>query len=603
MESRLSQVADISGKRFDFVIVGGGVGTAGLTLANRLSENSNFAVVVLEAGKAHIDDLRILSPNGWLQQFMQPEYDWKFPTVPQAHAANSALVWNRGKGLGGSSSLNAMLWTRPQREDIDAIERLGNLGWNWDHFYEYSKKSEKLAFVLTPRFVPIVATSTEHKDLIGKKSVGSSGPIPISFVPTSSGAEAPYQKSLAKHGVQVSHDFTTGTWKSVSIIDPETGNRSYATNAYLLPVIDRPNLKVLTEAYVTKIITSRDGGEMIANGVEFECNGCTYTVYAGKEVILSAGAVKTPTILELSGIGDRAILEPLGIVVQKDLPAVGANVRDKLFTKIVLEMQDGIVSSNLLEDPNFQEKLRSSHPNLTGPFALAMTGVTFLPVQAFSENANAIIERCAEKHSAYTSAYPPGVKEQLDIQLDLLKNVTVPDTELLVMPFSFAPPIQGRPYVILAVCIVHPFSRGSIHIQSADPKAAPLIDPHYFEDNVDLEILVEATKFARKVAQTEPFKSITVQEVVPGPGVITDEQLRDTVKKNLSTIWHTVGSASMLPEDKGGVVDATLKVYGTKNIRIVDLSVVPLPIASHTQTVAYAIAEQAADIIKAIHSI
>ncbi|KZT10003.1 GMC oxidoreductase [Laetiporus sulphureus 93-53] len=598
MESRLSQVADISGKRFDFVIVGGG--TSGLTLANRLSENPNVAVVVLEAGKAHIDDLRILSPNGWLQQIMQPEYDWKFSTVPQGHAANSALVWSRGKGLGGSSALNLMLWTRPQREDIDAIERLGNPGWNWDRFHEYSKKSEK--------FVPVVAASpSEYKDLIEEKSVGSNGPIPISFVPTSSGAEAPYQKSLAKHGVQLSHDSlsgeTTGTWKSLSVVDPETGNRSYASNAYLLPVIDRPNLKVLTEAYVTKIVTLRDGGELNASGIEFECNGRTYTVYAGKEVILSAGAIKTPTILELSGIGDPAILEPLGIVVQKDLPAVGANVRDKLYTRIVLEMQDGIVSSNLLKDPNFQEKLRSSHPNLKGPFTLAMTGVTFLPVQAFSENANAIIERCAEKISADASAYPPGVKEQLDIQLDLLKDEAVPDTELLVTPFSFAPPIQGRPYIILAVCVSHPFSRGSIHIQSADPKVAPLIDPHYFEESVDLDIIVEATKFARKVAQTEPFKSITVQEVVPGPSVITDEQLRDTVRNNLSTIWHTVGSASMLPEDKGGAVDATLKVYGTKNIRIVDLSVIPLPIASHTQTVAYAIAEQAADIIKAIHNI
>ncbi|KZT01787.1 GMC oxidoreductase [Laetiporus sulphureus 93-53] len=591
MSTKLASSADVADKKFDFVIIGGG--TAGLALANKLSENKNVTVAVLEAGKAHLNDPLILNVNLWPFQMVQEEYNWMFTTVPQSKAANGQILWSRGKGLGGSTTMNLLMWTRPHREDIETIGRLGNPGWSWNRFYEYSKKTER--YVPTEPVEPV-----PFKGVYKPQSVGHNGPIPISFAPTSSNAELPFQKSMQKSGFDVPSDTFSGeiagTWKVPSIVDPETGHRSYSANGYLLPVIDRPNLKVLTEAYVTRVITSKKGDKVVAESVEFDYGEKIYKVNVGKEAILSAGTIKSPQILELSGIGDRKVLEKLGVAVQNHLPSVGENVGDKITAQVIVEMtaESNVVSSNLLADPAFHAKLRESLPGLKGDFPLLTTGVTFMPLQKFSNRADEIIAGLRSRISKAT----PELKEALEAQLRLLENDTVPDIEVITTPFILEPPVKDKAYILFALCLCHPFSRGSIHAKSVNAKDSPAIDPQYFTEPADLEILLDAVKFVRKVDEVPPFKDVVAREILPGPNVVTDDQMRETIKKNLATIWHTNGSLSMLPEGKGGAVDSKLKLYGTTNIRVVDMSVFPLPIGAHPQSAVYALAEQAGDVIK-----
>ncbi|KAI0364110.1 GMC oxidoreductase [Pilatotrama ljubarskyi] len=618
MDQKLAKIADIANQTFDFVVIGGG--TAGLTLAARLSEDPNVSVAVLEAGKAHFNDELVVSVQGWMRQFMDPEYDWKFTTVPQKDANGRVSVWSRGKGLGGSSAMNFLMWTRPQREDIEALEALGNQGWNWERFYEYSKKTEKFCS----------SSKARMEDKYKEEAVGFDGPLPISFARTTSGAEIPFRMSLEKHGITTSNDTLSGdamgAWKAVSVIDPTTETRSYAANAYLLPAIDRPNLHVLTEAYVTKIIISHSrgtGDAVAARGVEFQHGETGHVVNVAREVILSAGAIKSPQILELSGIGNRSLLEPLGVSVHLDLPGVGENVQEHIVhNALAFLMHDGhnIITSDLLRDPSFRAKLVKSDPDFKEPLSLAFTGLNFVPLQKFSDHADDIIRELEAKLAREEASYPPGLKEQYEYQLKLLKDPNVPDVELMVAPFSFKP--EGTaprrhydhtaatvPIIAILPTLLHPFSRGTIHVASSDPLTQPAVDPQYLAQSADLDILVEAWKFARKVVQTPPFSNLVVTEVAPGNSVSTDAQIREYIRDHVETVWHTCGSLSMLPKNCGGVVDPKLKachltassVYGTDNIRVVDLSILPLQVTTHTQATVYAIAEQAADIIKVDH--
>ncbi|OCH89327.1 FAD/NAD(P)-binding domain-containing protein [Obba rivulosa] len=538
----------------------------------------------------------------------------------------------RGKGLGGSSAMNVLLWTRPQREDFDgrptsvsAIEALGNPGWNWEKFYHYSKKSEGLA--RSPinsscssrryRFYSSMPeSSSAYKELSQPEAVGlegsyssynprsrmtmvdSVGPLSVSFCRTDSGTEFPFQKLSGE---------TSGTFKSASSIDATTGNRSYAATAYLRPALSRPNLKVVTGALVTKIITSKHAESVTAQGVEFYHGDAVYRVYAEKEVILCASGIKSPQILELSGIGNSDILIPLGIPVQVHLPSVGENIQEHIcFTAHHPELRDdpGILTGEMLmKDQGLREKLRESCHGYEGLLALATTGLSFLPFHTFSERATFLTKEQKRKVAENVNTYPPGLREQYDEQIRLMENPNVPNLEIILYPFIVpGHNIVEKPRVWLLPVLSHPFSRGTIHITSSDPKIQPANDPRYFEEDVDFDILFDGVKFTRKVAETEPFTNLTTREVQPGPDITTDEQLRDTC-----------GGCSMLPQDKGGVVDTNLKarerhpicdqVYGTENVRVVDLSVLPLMVAVHTQAIVYGIAEQAADIIKAEYNL
>ncbi|KAI0749991.1 GMC oxidoreductase [Daedaleopsis nitida] len=608
MEAKLARISDISLNEFDFVIVGSGV--AGCVLASRLSENPNTSVALLEAGDAHFNDPLILNPDGWPKQVFDDNYDWAFLTAPQSKAMfkmapnmkpAKSFYWSRGKGLGGSSCMNFLYWTRPQREEIESIEKLGNPGWTWERFFEASKKSETFR---TTQY-------TNRPDYLSDyepTSVGHKGPISISFPMTVSGAEVAFYKAMEAHGVEMKKDglsgSLTGTFKSVSNIDPETGTRSTAATGYLIPALGRPNLKVLTKAYVRRIITADGAGDAVASGVEFEYEGEVHVVNVNKDVIVSASTVKSPQILELSGIGDRSILEPLGIPVRVDLPAVGTNLQDHLVvTGSICEMKLGknFVTSDTILRPEIKTMLQELYGGFAGPLALACCGCTFLPLQTFSDRADELIAGFESRLASADHDLSPGLRTQYKLLLEQLKDKGLSDLEIVVFPFNLQATGAETPYVGLFPSIGHPISRGTIHVASSDPKVQPTIDPNYFADELDLEILVDSMKFIRKVTQEDVWKDVCAGELLPGPQVVTDEQLREHVRENLSTTWHACGTCPMAPKDQGGVVDTSLKVYGTKNIRVVDLSVLPLLTAVHTQATTYGIAEQAADIIKAEH--
>ncbi|KAI0788170.1 GMC oxidoreductase [Fomes fomentarius] len=610
MEDTLAKLNDVANKTFDFVIVGGGV--AGCVLASRLSENPSVSVALLEAGGAHFNDPLILTPDGWMKQVWDSNYDWAFRTTPQSKVQSTttpdgkpdpSFHWSRGKGLGGSSGMNFLFWTRPQREEIDAIERLGNSGWNWKRFFEASKRTE--TFLPTP-----LSNHSGYLSLYEPQSVGHSGPVPVSFPRTVSGAEGPFQKALQAFGVEVLNDGLSGslngTFKSTSNIDPRTGNRSTAATGYLYPVLGRSNLKVLTEAYVRRIVTTDGPNGVVASAVEFDYQGQVYTVKVGKEAILSSSTIKSPHILELSGIGDKALLESLGIRVRVNLPSVGTNLQDHLIvTGSIFQMKAGqdVVTSDTILVPAVREKLQQIYGELNSPLALACCGCTFLPLQTFSERANELIQALENRLAGASANAPPGLREQYKLQLEMLKDKTLPDIEIVVFPFNLQPTGGDVPYLGIFPSIGHPFSRGTIHASSSDPHVQPTIDPNYGSEEIDLDILVESMKFVRKLAATEAWGAVSEAEVIPGPEVTSDEQLREHISKSLSTTWHAAGTCSMLPKDKGGVVDDHLKVYGTQNIRVVDLSILPLLTSVHTQVTTYAIAEQAVDIIRADHNL
>ncbi|RPD56267.1 GMC oxidoreductase [Lentinus tigrinus ALCF2SS1-7] len=589
--SALTTLDQVSGKAFDYLIIGGG--TAGLTLAARLSEDPSKSVLVLEAGGAHLNDPMIDMPASYGKFFTNKEYDYAFMTIPQKHAENTSFFWPRGKGLGGSSGANFYLWNRPAVEDVNAWERLGNPGWNWENFLKYSIKCEK--------FIPADENATKAERLTYDPKVhGTDGPIALGFPNLRPGWDVALQDTLEALGlprlVEPQGGDRVGTGMDLATVDPRTNKRTTSV-AYLEQAGARPNLKVLVNAPVARIL-SAPGSGFVASGVEFLYDGQKHTVSttADGEVILSAGTIKSPQVLELSGIGDPKVLSGLGIETKVDLPAVGTNAQDHLFAGVAYELKEPEKYNTIdpLLDPKVAEEQVKLYAEGKGLLTIGIVGISMAPLKMISDRAEEI------EANPPTGGDAPGIAEQRKEQIARLREGAA-NAEFVTIPgfYSFPnPPAPGAKHVSLCTTLNRPFSRGTIHAGSTDPLEPPVIDPHYFEEDIDRLTYIEQVKFCRKVAQTEPFKSVLGREVNPGPDVKTDEDISLWLKKYLTTVHHTASTCSMLPRDKGGVVDPELKVYGTQKLRVVDLSVVPLIPSAHTQSIVYAIAEQAADIIK-----
>ncbi|KAJ7145705.1 GMC oxidoreductase [Mycena epipterygia] len=598
-----ANLSDVSGKIFDYVVVGGG--TAGLALASRLSEDPSVTVVVIEAGEANIGDPNILVPAQFGRTFKNSKYDWAFMTEKQKFSNNNEFMWSRGKGLGGSSGLNFYAWIKPPATDIDAIEKLGNPGWNWKEYLKYSQRSETFhpPGEEQMNLYPHTYESSFH---------GTSGPIHTTIPFHFHAVDSLFQQTLVKKGLKSIKDpyggDINGTWIANSTLDPSTWTRSYAATGYFLPAQERPNLTVLTDATITRIVFNDpiSGQNLTATGVEFVHSARTYHVNAKCEVILSAGTIQNPKILELSGVGRAEVLGHLGVDVKIELDGVGENVQEHTFIGVSYELAGSPETWDRMREPAYAAEAMKLHSEGRGPQRMGITSFAYFPLSAATPEAPALIDRAAEGLRT-NEMLPPGLQEQLDLQLACLRDDSAPDLELVGFPSLFttrAPPEPGKSYFTLLGVSNHPLSRGTIHAKSTDPFDNPSIDPHYFENDFgrfqsDLEILVQHLKYIRTMAQTEPMKSGVVREVDPGPACVTDEDIREYIKNTLLTPWHTIASCSMLPREKNGVVDPDLKVYGTNNLRIVDISILPLHIAAHTQATAYMIAEKAADLIRA----
>ncbi|KAI0390635.1 GMC oxidoreductase [Xylariaceae sp. FL0594] len=571
-----SMTADeFAGRIFDYLIVGGG--TAGLAVAARLSEDPGLLVGVVEAGSDALDDDVIDNPGRALQAF-GTKYDWQFETVPQPGFGGRKVNWPRGKVLGGSSALNLMTWNRGCREDYDAWRDLGNKGWGWDDLLPFFKKCETF-------HPPNEETRLAKREHFDRQAIGTEGPVSASYSKQYSATHQLCYDTWLAMGIpeNVAHHSgsNVGVWTNPVSVNPRDGKRSYAASAYYAPIASRPNLWVLTDALVEEVVLSKVDDKWTATGVRFRHGGSTSVASALREVVISAGSVQSPQLLELSGIGDPQILSNAGVDVKVANPNVGENLQDHLMTTFV----HGV-------DPTLQKLNKSAWAS---PYC-------YLPVseasakENFDEIANRVqaLDTLSPHHAAVRkNRFNPGPRlGQMEYIMDLGNFST-----------SFQPDAsEHKMYASTLHILQYPFSIGSIHITTSSPSDKPKIDPRYYSGphgELDREIMVQCVKLTDKLFQTQPLASIVRERVYPPLSVETDEQLRKWVIDNTTTDWHPVGTCAMGGADgmNTGVVDERLRVYGVQRLRVVDASVMPLQVSAHLQATVYAIGEKGAQMI------
>ncbi|KAH9928307.1 GMC oxidoreductase [Fomitopsis serialis] len=571
----VAQLSDVADKTFDYVIVGGG--TAGLTIAARLLENTDSSVLVLEAGAPNLDDPKILLGGGWGSTFTDPKFSHEF-----------------------------LRWMKPPAADVDAWEELGNPGWNWKSYMKYTLRAEGFT----------AASEDQLKEYAHTHNIeyrGQTGPIKTTVPVTPLQINKFFLEAAQKQGLPLLEDsyggHTTGCWEGSACLDRKAKwTRSYAATAYYLPHKDNAKLKVLTEATGAKILfdDAKDGEDLVATGVEFIHGGKTYKAYANKEVVLAGGTIKSPQLLELSGIGRRDVLDKIGVPLKLELPGVGENMQDHTYVGVSYELDPNVShkTADLFRNPEFaKEQVSLQDLDKENLHRLGITAFGYVPLQLASPNgAPSIVEKMTAyvEEKKQSGTLPPGLAEQWDIQLRVLKDATLPDMETLAFPgwLTFiSRPEPGKCYLTALCVIQHEFSRGRVHSKSSDPLEQPDIDPNTFSVPYDLDIFTENLKFVRRLAATEPFKSGVVREVDPGLTAQTDEEIKEYLRNYCTTCFHACGTLSMLPREKNGVVNPKLQVYGTKKLRVADMSIIPLEIAAHTQATAYYVGEYVADIL------
>lgn len=581
-------------KSFDFVVVGGG--TAGLAVASRLSEDLNISVGVLEAGPDLSDDPNVASAGGWLVTAFSPSYSWGFETLPQPNAEQKKINLPRGRLIGGCSAMNAMMWTRASRPEYDALAELGNTGWDFDSLLPYFKKVQSHSPQEQNIIIPGTGVLTAHQ--------GKQGPVKTSFNTWYSSLITPFIESLEELSFQINTNPNDGDLTGLSniarAVDAEWGTRQHSGVTYLQSTAPRKNIVVLTNAHATKIILDRQDAGFTAQGVEFVVGGIKYAVKAKKEVILSAGAYGSPQLLEVSGVGMPSILGKHGIETIVDLP-VGENLQDHL-----------MVSLNFLLSPESQADLKvvpvaGDIEDVAGKDAKSTsTGGPFLfsPLRKVIPESNHT--QLIELLNEYLSSDDVSLLEraQFNLQKKWLEDphCTVAEAEVMFanLPGAAGLPLpDGSMSLWLPTAHLHPTSRGYVHIASSDPLAKPEIDHKYLSRDYDLRALLQIVRFVQKMVKTGALAKIGSGSALPPPDVQTDEQLATWIKGNIATVFHPIGSTPMAPKAIGGVVDSTLKVYGTTNLRVVDAGILPLQLGATPMSTVYAIAEKAADMIKA----
>ncbi|KAK7052974.1 hypothetical protein VNI00_004294 [Paramarasmius palmivorus] len=599
---------------FDYIVVGGG--TAGLVVATRLSEDPSVVVGVLEAGVKQDEDDPIINIPAMIGRGVgNPKYDWVTMTTPQPNANNRELLISRGKGLGGSALINYLYMARPAKEEFDRLETLGNPGWNWDDVLSYMKKSEKL----TPTDLP-PAESEKYAIKTNLSAHGTSGPLEKSLGLNFSDFHADFIETVNRLGIQKNMDPNDGELNGISTgfssMDTKTATRSYVTSAYLKPNLDRPNLVVLTNAQAHKVSLEDDSnnpGSKVATGVDFVYDGVTKSAKAKKEVILSAGALGSPRILELSGIGNPEVLSKFSIPTVIDLPSVGENLQDHTMCFAIAQTSK-YETLDMLADPEVLKQHQALYAEKKGLLASSPTpAFVYTPASIFGtpEQVAAWKAELRDPASLIKAETPEAVKKGIAKQYALLEKTftesfSVHGEIAAVRGHLPTPAHQGLPgarYITLPAFLSQPLSRGNVHITSSDPSVQAAVNPRYLSVESDLQKLIGIFKLNFKLCNLPPLGDATQDIVLPViPKGASEEEvdrlLTEYVRNNALPVFHPVGTASMLPREDGGVVDSKLVVYGTSNLRVVDCSILPMELSTHLQTTAYAIGEKAADIIK-----
>ncbi|KAH9897275.1 GMC oxidoreductase [Xylariomycetidae sp. FL2044] len=568
----------------DYVIVG--AGPCGLLLANRLSADPDVTVTIVEPGCDQRENSNVVDPDGW-QVLIGSGIDWKYNSVNQPGAGNRTIGFHAGKAIGGTSTINGMIYIRGDAAQFDAWESaLGNEGWNWATLLEHYQQIEGL---IAPEPWQTAAGAAYDSTLHG-----SGGELRVGFSPSLVNgtmhelARATWANLSLPRNEDANGGHTTGFTVFPQTIDPTTNSRWDAATAFYWPIVDqRPNLN-LVEGSVRRIVWSGadddDETEIpaVATGVEYlDADGNTVVLEARREVILSAGALRSPPILEMSGVGNPAILERFNITVKVDLPGVGENFQEQPIATVA--------ALSSYEESGFL-------PYATFADAEALFGQQ-LPAVAAAVEAN-IAGWASDMAAGSSGGVDAGALEQvLRIQYDLLFNKGVSMAEIIGN--------DARPFMAFSIWPLMPFSRGSVHIGSATVDNDnvvdinnPAIDPKFMHVDFDLDTLVALAKLSQLFFGTEPVSDIITSQLTPNlPSTATDAEWKANMRASFGSNSHSMGSAAMMSRELGGVVDPALKVYGTENVRVVDASVIPMQFSGHLTATLYAIANKAAGII------
>lgn len=518
---------------YDYVIVG--AGSAGCVLANRLSANPAQRVLLIEAGGSDRHPL-VRIPAAFCKLF-QTSRDWNYHTEPQPGCAGRRMFWPRGKMLGGSSSINAMIYMRGHRADYDEWAALGNPGWSYADLLPLFRRNEA-----NQR-----GADTFH---------GGEGPLSVTDLPDPNPLSEAMVRGFAECGVATTRDLNGAEQDGAAInqVTMRKGRRWSAADGYLRPALSRPNLRVIKNALVRRIVF--EGTRAV--GVEFGAER-PEIARAGREVLLCAGSIGSPQLLLLSGVGPAAHLGDLGIPLVHELPGVGENLQDHLISGVI-------------------------------------TGVTRRDTLASAESLGSVLRYLFQRRGPLSS----NVAEVCAF-VRTKPGLAAPDLQFHAAPGYFLNHGLGREKIhgaSIGATLIRPFSVGRLTLRSRNPADYPALDPRYLSDPRDLALLVDGFKLARRVFASSAFEGIRTVELKPGPGAQTDEEIGAAIRETCETLYHPTGTCRMGPaSDKASVVDSELRVHGIDGLRVVDASIMPVIVRGNTNAPTMVIAEKAAEIL------